>query len=379
MHLAVDITGLAYKYRTGIARLLEELIDRWAARIQTGAPPVRRMTLLSAFPPGTEFLEKVRNWRNVSVVASNVPSHYVWRQVGLGRMAWKCGADLLYIHEPVAPVICSVPTVLTVNDFFFRDIPQNEPLHILWIYRLITPPSIRHAAALACISQHTLNRLIHFFPKTKERARLIYPGCGFTHFEESEHSAHLREELRRRFNLPSRFAHFAGSATLRKNIDRIFQAMSLLRRQGLDVPLVISGPPSDYAQQCARRAHYDPIYTGFVTDEEVAELYRMASVEVFPSLSEGFGFPIVEAMAAGTPVVTATTTSTGEVAGNAAVLVNPESVEEIALGVRKCLLDADFAQELVRKGTERARDFSWDKCAEEMLDLFMFARRQGKP
>ena len=109
MHLAVDITGLAYKYRTGIARLLEELIDRWAARIQTGAPPVRRMTLLSAFPPGTEFLEKVRNWRNVSVVASNVPSHYVWRQVGLGRMAWKCGADLLYIHEPVAPVICSVP------------------------------------------------------------------------------------------------------------------------------------------------------------------------------------------------------------------------------------------------------------------------------
>jgi len=375
MHLATDITGLSFKHRTGIGRILEELLVRWIAQMEAGRSLITRMTLLSAVPPTSEWSKRAEESRNVALRFSHSPSHYVWRQTSLGRMARRCGADLLYVHEPIAPLVCSVPLVCTVNDFFFRDIPENEPWHILWIYRLIAPPTIRRSAALACISRHTLDRLTHYFPAARLKARLIYPGCGFARFQENEKTCAIRDDLRRRHALPTAFALFAGVATLRKNIARIFEALARLRDEGFHLPLVIFGPPSPYAQECARRWNIAPIHTGYLSDEEIAALYRMAAVLVFPSISEGFGFPIVEAMAAGTPVVTASTTATGEIAGDAAHLVNPFSVEEIAAGVRKCVEDTAYASELVRRGRERALLFDWDRAAAQMVDLFGEALR----
>ena len=175
-------------------------------------------------------------------------------------------------------------------------------------------------------------------------------------------------DLRSRYNLPEKYILFVGNNNPRKNLGRIIQAFDLMK-ECTDLPhkLVIAGEQGwrfDRTQALESVGHCDDvIFTGFVPDEDLPALYSAADLFAFPTLYEGFGIPVIEAQSCGTPVVTSNLSALPEVAGNGAELVDPYDVENICEAMRKVLKDKAFAAELVKKGHENAKRFSWDASA----------------
>jgi len=182
---------------------------------------------------------------------------------------------------------------------------------------------------------------------------------------------------RERYQLDGPFALYAGNIKPHKNIERLIDAFDLVRRSGFErlELLIIGDQISKYPR--LRRAvdkhklHKHVRFLGFVPDDTLAALYRLATVFVFPSLYEGFGLPPLEAMASGTPVVTSNRSSLPEVVGDAAVLVDPYSAPSIAEGIQRVLSDASLRRTLSERGLARARQFSWEASVRRILEVYM--------
>ncbi len=182
--------------------------------------------------------------------------------------------------------------------------------------------------------------------------------------------------MRERYQLDHRFVLYAGNIKPHKNLVRLIEAFDDLRRSGFDdLKLLIIGDEISKLPALRRAVHRHKLhkqvrFLGYLPDETLAILYRLAAVFVFPSLYEGFGLPPLEAMASGAPVVTSNVSSLPEVAGDAAVLVDPYDVDSIVDGIRRVLTDPALADELRRKGPVRAREFSWERSVARTRDLY---------
>ena len=182
--------------------------------------------------------------------------------------------------------------------------------------------------------------------------------------------------MRERFQLDHGFVLYAGTIKPHKNLVRLIEAFAELRTGEFDeLKLLIIGDEISKLPALRRAVHSHKLhkhvrFLGFLPDETLAALYRLAAVFVFPSLYEGFGLPPLEAMASGTPVVTSNVSSLPEVAGDAAVLVDPYDVDSIVNGVRRVLTDPVLAGELRRKGLVRARDFSWERSVSRTREIY---------
>jgi glycosyltransferase involved in cell wall biosynthesis len=169
---------------------------------------------------------------------------------------------------------------------------------------------------------------------------------------------------------------YAGTIRPHKNLVRLIEAFDTLRRDGFeDLKLLIIGDEISKLPALRRAVHGHKLhkhvrFLGFVPDDTLAVLYRLAGVFVFPSLYEGFGLPPLEAMASGTPVVTSNISSLPEVVGEAAVLVDPYDVASIVDGIRRVLTDPDLATDLRKKGLLRAREFSWERSVSRTHDIY---------
>jgi glycosyltransferase involved in cell wall biosynthesis len=177
------------------------------------------------------------------------------------------------------------------------------------------------------------------------------------------------QRTRERYQLDGPFALYVGNIKPHKNLERLIEAFHLVRGEGFEqLKLLIIG---DQISKFPRlRRAVDVRFLGFVGDDTLAALYRLATVFVFPSLYEGFGLPPLEAMASGTPVVTSDVSSLPEVVGDAAVLVDPYSAKSIADGIQRVLVDPDLRETLRRRGLERARAFSWEASVRRTLDVY---------
>ena len=189
-------------------------------------------------------------------------------------------------------------------------------------------------------------------------------------------SVDATERVRYRYQLEHRFILYVGNIKPHKNLVRLIEAFAQLRAQrNDDLKLLIIGDeiskwPALRQTVHARKLHKYVRFLGFLPDDMLAPLYRLASVFVFPSLYEGFGLPPLEAMASGTPVVTSNVSSLAEMAGDAAVLVDPYDVDAIAEGIRRALTDDTLAAHLREKGLARARAFSWDEAASRTRAIY---------
>jgi len=179
-----------------------------------------------------------------------------------------------------------------------------------------------------------------------------------------------------KYDLPRRFVLAVGNLQPRKNLDRLLGAYARLHDRGV-VPhgLVLVGQRWYKGEAVAERIRElgiekDVRLTGYVSDEELVALYNLADIFVYPSLYEGFGLPVLEAMACGTPVVTSNTTSLPEVAGDAAVLVDPRSESEIMNAIERVACDPDYRRELRRRGLAQAAKFSWRRVAEQTAEVY---------
>jgi glycosyltransferase involved in cell wall biosynthesis len=184
--------------------------------------------------------------------------------------------------------------------------------------------------------------------------------------------------VRERYGLPAQYLLFVGTLEPRKNLTTLLHAYALLRAEGLGdgLKLVIAGRAGwlyadIFATVKTLALEGEVIFSGFVADEDLPDLYRGARLFVFPSLYEGFGLPILEAMASGIPVITSTTASMPEVAGDAAILVDPHDPKAVAEGMARVLAGDQVRQTLIQRGLRRAQQFAWDSVARTTLDVYM--------
>ena len=202
----------------------------------------------------------------------------------------------------------------------------------------------------------------------------VVPLAASAHYRPLVDAAQTSGILHK-YGVPTPYVLYVGSAAARKNITRLLRAFAEVHPQHPGMHLVVAGVPhwrsSPLAALVDRLALGDSLYfTGFVDEADLPALYSAAQLFVFPSLMEGFGLPVLEAMACGTPVITADGSSLREVAGDAARLVDPHSVASIAAAMHELLGSADRAELLRQKGLERVRNFSWQRVAQQTLDVY---------
>ncbi len=261
------------------------------------------------------------------------------------------------------------PLVATVHDLMFLRYPEHYTRHALTVFRRGLSLARRHARLVMCPSRATLSACLESGFE-QERLRLVPWGVDARAVEPDR-----ARRIRARFGIERPYVLFCGTIEPRKNLGRVLEAFGSIERE--DVDLVLAGPigwNEDLQAALGRldgRAHA----RGWVPPDELDALYQGAALTVYPSLGEGFGFPVLEAMAQGTPVVTSAGGATEEVADEAAVLVDPHDVGSIADGIERLLDDAALARKLGDAGRERAGTFSWARSAE--LAAAVYAEAAG--
>ena len=231
------------------------------------------------------------------------------------------------------------------------------------------------AHTVIAISQHTKRDLITQYGIPPERIRVIYPGCDPTRYRPLTHAEIL--PTLSRYHLSPGYLLYVGTIEPRKNLARLIEACErLAHRLGRPpAPLVLVGAPGWKTQEIYRRIERSPlrsaiVLTGAVDEQDLPQLYNGASVFVYPSLYEGFGLPVLEAMACGIPVVTSNVSSLPEVIGDAGLAVNPEDPEALAGALHQLLTNESLRDALGQKGQQRAQQFSWDRTARETLRTY---------
>jgi glycosyltransferase involved in cell wall biosynthesis len=265
--------------------------------------------------------------------------------------------------------------VATIHDM----IPLLWPQWVTRKHRLVVTAAyyrLRHQADMVITpSEATKADIVRHLQIDPQRIAVIPWGCDerFQPGGDPEHFAAVQQ----RYRLPAQYLLFVGTLEPRKNLTTLLHAYAMLRAEwpGEDLKLVVAGRTgwlyTDIFDTVKRLAlDEEVIFTGFVDDEDLPDLYRGAQLFVFPSLYEGFGLPILEAMASGVPVITSATASMPEVAGDAAILVDPHDSEAIAEGMAQVLAEDRLRQTMIQKGLVRARRFTWDTVAQHTLEVY---------
>jgi glycosyltransferase involved in cell wall biosynthesis len=244
--------------------------------------------------------------------------------------------------------------------------PQYLPNRLAYAYaRAQMWAAARRSDCILTVSEASKRDILHLFNVPPEKIVVVYNAID-SHFSVTP-SDEAVARVRERYQLDHQFILYVGNIKPHKNLVRLIEAFDRLRRGGFeDLKLLIIGDQISKLPALRRAVHRHKLhkqvrFLGYLSDDQLAILYRLASAFVFPSLYEGFGLPPLEAMASGTPVVTSNVSSLPEVVGDAAVLVNPYDVDAIVDGVRRVLTDPALAADMRRKGIERAREFSWER------------------
>jgi glycosyltransferase involved in cell wall biosynthesis len=295
-------------------------------------------------------------------------NYSVREQISVPVDLWRARVDLFHAPHYVVSPLTLCPFVVTIHDCIHLRFPQYLPNRAAYYYaRVVMSSSARRARRVLTVSRASKQDILHFLKIPADKIEVIYNAL-----DEGLAAAPSAGEVARvqqRFQLTSPFVLYAGNIKPHKNVDRLIHAFSLLRQRGAgDTKLLVIGDEVSKYQNLRRLVHRYQLhqhvrFLGFVPDETLAVLYRLASVFVFPSLYEGFGLPPLEAMAAGVPVITSNVSSLPEVVGDAALLINPLDAGAIAEAMARVLEDPALRADLIRRGHERVKVFSWQQAA----------------
>lgn len=273
-----------------------------------------------------------------------------------------------------APRYCPVPSVITILDTSYLTFPQYFRKQDLYQLKSWSAYSVKNARKIITISHSTKKDLIKHYQVSDDKIAVIYPGYDKKKFDPAL-DLNKNDELLKKYQITTPYLLFVGTIQPRKNIQRLLSAFRQLVNGGFKINLVIAGKVGwlyDDILRMAKEKENDSavIVTGYVEDNDLPYLYKNASCFVLPSLYEGFGIPAVEAMSMECPVVVSNISSLPEIVGDAGILIDPYSVEDIKNGLMKALtLKPEEKESMIKKGREQADKFSWDKCAREILSI----------
>lgn len=313
---------------------------------------------------------------NFHIVYLEGRSYPEWEQLSLPRWVRRNRPDVLHCTANTAPLKVSCPMILTLHDIIFL---QRKSLlstrggsayqRFGNLYRRVVAPRVAMRAELiftvSAYQRDAIGERLHF---PLERIIVTYNGVAPMFFEKASVATAL--DVRKRYSLPDRYLFFLGSTEPRKNLTGVLQAYgSLLKSKGVDIPdLVIKGITASFLRKKLSELSLQGIGSkiqliDYVAFADLPVVYQLAEMLLFPSLSEGFGIPIIESMASGTPVITSNRTSMPEVAADAALYVDPLLPDSIADAIEKLLESSTLCATLVERGYQRAALFSWSSTA----------------
>ncbi|MGQ9489222.1 MAG: glycosyltransferase family 4 protein [Anaerolineae bacterium] len=369
MGLNAHLLSLTQSYRgAGINGYIYQLL-RHLPQVERGEEAVAYVAFLyePAFRPSAGLQVQRSRWDTRSPWR-----RIVWEQTSLAASARHL--DLLHGLAFAAPLLAPCTTVVTVHDLSFMRFPDAFRRGNRIYLTLFTRLSTRRAARVIAVSESTRRDVIALCGVAPEQVVTIHNGVD-TAFCPAEPAAVAA--FRQAKGLPERFILFLGTLEPRKNLDILLHAYARLRaRLGAGAPkLMIAGGKGWFyetvlAQVDALGLADDVYFPGYVAGDELPWWYRAAELFVYPSRFEGFGLPVLEAMACGTPVITTTSSSLPEVAGDAALLVDPDDVDGLTGALERLLTDASLRASLRQAGLQRAAQFSWARTAAETARLY---------
>ena len=340
------------------------------------APRFRRAYTLRA-PKLSDRFREVEVVSALARLGENVEQVW-WEQVGIVRAGMREHIDLLHCPYWSNPLWAPWPTVVTVHDVIQFVLPEYAWRKISRVYFGLVSAGARRAQAVITVSECSKQDIMKILGLGPERIHVIGNAVDASLYPVRD--AWLLANVRERYGIAPRFVLYFGGFDMRKNVPRLIEAYArlpeVLRRE---YQLVIAGryqhlghPLYPDPRQTVRRLGLDGnvIFTGQIREQDKAPLYSAATVFAFPSLYEGFGMPVLEAMACGTPVVTSNVSALPEVAGDAGLLVNPYEPAAISEALAELLESAARRDDLARRGLERARRFTWPQVAEQTVRVY---------
>jgi glycosyltransferase involved in cell wall biosynthesis len=319
---------------------------------------------------------------NFRSVREPSPNYSLREQVHVPWVLRRERPDVYHAPHYVLPAAVRCRSVVTIHDCIHLMFPQYLPNRAAYAYaRASMWAAARRSDRILTVSEASKRDVLSLFNVKPEKIVVVYNAIDehFSATPSEEHVARIRE----RYQLDHKFVLYVGNIKPHKNLVRLIEAFSELRRTHDDLKLLIIGDEISKLPALRRAVHRHKLhkyvrFLGYLKDDTLTVLYRLASVFVFPSLYEGFGLPPLEAMASGTPVVTSNVSSLPEVTGDAAVLVDPYDVDSIGNGIRRILDDPQLAEELRIKGLKRAREFSWERSVEKTQRVYREVAADGR-
>jgi len=365
MKVVIDATPLLVR-SAGVKNYLYH----WIRHLQ----PVAAPHTLCAFP----FLRQLGELRHDRSTLSRPATLWRLGLVGLlnrwdhGSIGWFLhGADVFHASNLIRDVPSGAAITATVHDLTCWLLPELHTEGNILADRLFAERIVPRAHRFVAVSECTRRDAICLWGLEARRVEVIYPGIDEAYFRVS---AAEGRQVAQAYGIDKPYVLFVGSIEPRKNVDRLVQAYeSLPASLQQEYSLVLAGPVGWKAQQTLERlraARAEVRYLGYVPERDLPALTAGATVFVYPSLYEGFGFPVAQAMACGVPVITSDRSSLPEITGGTAMLVNPESTRELAQALEALLVSARLRQRLAAAGRSRARMFSWERCAEQSWRFF---------
>lgn len=321
---------------------------------------------------------------NVHIIEIEGNFYPTWEQISLPKVANEVGVELLHCTSNTAPIRCNTPLILTLHDIIFlepRD-KQNKSLYqnLGWFYRrMVVPRILKKCRRIITVSEFEQNNIISKLGLPRKQVAMIYNGYNdwFRPMEDTDcvFAKYMAERG---------YLFFLGNTDPKKNTERTLIAYSkYLERSSVKRKLLMADLDRHYLNDIIERNHIENILShiempGYIVNTDLPYVYSAAFAFLYTSLRESFGIPLLESMACGTPVVTSNTSSMPEIAGPDAILVNPESADEICEQLLRLENDKAFYQQQVEMGLQRAKLFSWKYTADQLLNLYEAVWREAR-
>lgn len=360
MIIGIDGNEANVGKRVGISEYAYELLRQFV-NIKFQISNVKFIIYLKD-KPRKDMPNEAENWRYRVVWPRKL-----WTQIGLPFD--------LYTHKPIpnvffspthyAPRFSPVPTIISVMDLSYIHFPGMFKKKDLYQLRNWTVYSVKKAKRIFTISEASKSDIIKQYKVPNDRVVVTYPGIKLM---TTMKNVHIKEK----YGIKGEYILFVGTLQPRKNIVRLVEAFSRLKDRNLELVIVgkkgwmyedILQAPNKYNVESKVK------FLEFVTDEDLAIFYKNALCFVLPSLYEGFGLPVVEAMQYGCPVITSNVSSLPEAGGDAAVYVDPENTDDIAKKIQQVIQGESLRKQMIKKGYEQVKKFSWEKTAKETLNV----------
>jgi glycosyltransferase involved in cell wall biosynthesis len=320
----------------------------------------------------------VKETENFNIVPLPPSLYPIWEQKSLSKAVKTYQLDLLHCTSNTAPVSCDVPLLVTLHDIIYL-----EKLNLkegTWYQRLgnlyrrwNVPKVVKKASMIFTVSHYEQQRIAQHFSLKNEAVQVIYNGVA-PHFKVEDPKK--QETIRSKYNLPQSFILFLGNTDPKKNLRGVLKSLSILEEKKIEYPdLVMPDFGEEVLQAMLNEIKAPDLIskihlTGYIPNEDLPAIYSQARLFLYPSLRESFGLPILEAMACGCPVITSNTSSMPEVAGEAAIIIDPFAPATISEAIKKILEDTDYSKMLVDKGFQRPPLFDYKKGAKDTLSAY---------